>query len=64
MGSDGNDSKITIKGLIDFYENLLSSGKVKIPGAAQKRLVQLKERHRQRYNKYYYLKQKWGKDNG
>ena len=64
MGSSGSDNEIGTAGLIEFYEKLLSSGKIKQPGAASNRLVQLKEQHRQRFNKYYHLKQKWEKENG
>ncbi len=51
--------RMSDKGLIEFYENLIQSGKVKVPGSALTRLNELKERYKQRKNKYYKLKEKW-----
>tara|TARA_R100001163_G_C5036486_1_gene175557 strand:+ start:510 stop:677 length:168 start_codon:yes stop_codon:yes gene_type:complete len=40
-----NDSGITISGMIDIYQNLLKTGKMKLGSAGHKRMNQLKLRY-------------------
>ena len=49
----GSDHSISLRGLIDFYEDLLKKGTIEINSSAHIRLQLLKEQHKQRDNKYY-----------